>query len=103
MSGKNFEKSIFKWVPPLVAAGIVAIPLAAATETTIEAMPAELETRLALSAAPPALRDCAAVYLLDPAKGYDLARQGTNGITCVVQRTAWELVDFRNDIFIPLC
>ena len=37
-----------------------------ATETTIEPMPAELETRFALSALPPALRDKATVYVLDP-------------------------------------
>ncbi|MFN3536694.1 MAG: hypothetical protein ACK4Y4_04540 [Brevundimonas sp.] len=70
---------------------------------TLAAMPPELETRYALSAAPAALRPAAAVYLLDPAKGYLLSREGTNGIACLVERTAWELVDFRDDIFIPLC
>ena len=73
------------------------------TETTIEQMPAKLETQFALSALPPALRDQAIVFLLDPKKGYQLARQGTSGITCLVQRTVWEMADFRNDIFIPLC
>ena len=66
-------------------------------------MPSKLETRFALSALPPALRDKATVYLLDPKKGYQLSRQGTNGVTCLVERTAWELADFRNDIYIPLC
>ena len=74
-----------------------------ATETTIEQMPAELETRFALSALPPALRDRATVYLLDPEKGYQLSRQGTSGVACLVERTVWEWVDFRNDIYIPLC
>jgi hypothetical protein len=74
-----------------------------ATETTIEQMPAKLETQFALSAVPPGLRDRATVYLLDPKKGYHLSRQGTSGVTCVVERTAWELADFRNDIYIPLC
>ena len=74
-----------------------------AAETTIEQMPAELETRFALSAVPPALRDQATVYLLDPNKGYQLSRQGTSGVTCLVERTVWEWVDFRNDIYIPLC
>jgi len=73
------------------------------TSTTLDRMPAELETRFALSAVPPQLRDKAAVYLLDPAKGYYLSRRGTSGIACMVERTAWELADFRNDIFIPLC
>ncbi|HST44711.1 MAG TPA: hypothetical protein VLK29_05740 [Luteimonas sp.] len=66
-------------------------------------MPAQLETRYALSALPPALRDGAAVYLLDPARGYRLARIGSSGVTCVVQRTAWELAEHRDDLYIPLC
>ena len=73
------------------------------TGTAIERMPEALETRWALSALPPALRDEATVLVLDPATGYRTARQGTNGLTCFVERTAWELVDFRNDIYIPLC
>src|SRR4051812_16091145 len=72
-------------------------------ETTIEQMPARLETQFALSAVPPALRDQATVYLLDPATGYRLSRQGTSGVTCLVERTVWEWVDFRNDIYVPLC
>jgi hypothetical protein len=74
-----------------------------APNASIERMPEQLETRWALSALPPALRDKAAVLVLDPAKGYRLARQGTNGLTCLVERTSWELVDFRNDIYVPLC
>src|SRR5258708_3489410 len=74
-----------------------------ATETTIEQMPAKLETRFALSAVPPALRDKATAYILDPKKGYQLSQQGTSGVTCIVQRTVWEMADFRDDIFIPLC
>lgn len=93
-------------VPVLVAIslfGAAATPPGQATETTIEQMPAGLETRFALSAAPPRLRDQATVYLLDPGTGYHLSRQGTSGVTCIVERTAWELADFRNDIYIPLC
>ena len=74
-----------------------------ATETTIEQMPAKLETQFALSALPPAMRDPTNVYLLDPNKGYQLSRQGTNGVTCLVERTAWEQANFRNDIYVPLC
>jgi hypothetical protein len=74
-----------------------------AAEATIERMPAQLETRFALSAAPPALRDKATVYLLDPKSGYQLARGGTSGVACLVERTVWEWVDFRDDIYIPLC
>ena len=100
-----------RWVSALIAMGLVGISPARATETTtgtttetsIEQMPARLETQFALSAAPPGLREEATVYLLDPGKGYHLSRQGTSGVTCVVERTAWELADFRNDIYIPLC
>lgn len=74
-----------------------------AADTVLEQMPAQLETRYALSALPPALRAKASVYLLDPKKGYALSRQGTSGIECLVERTAWEHADFRNDIYIPLC
>lgn len=82
--------------------GILAPP-SWATETTIEQMPAKLETQFALSALPAALREPATVYLLDPKKGYQLSRQGTSGVTCLVERTVWEWADFRNDIYIPLC
>ena len=74
-----------------------------ATETTIEQMPASLETRFALSALPLALRDQASVYLLDPTKGYRLSRHGTGGLACLVERTVWEWSDARDDIYIPLC
>lgn len=76
---------------------------ASSPQLQIEQMPAELETRFALSALPPAMRDRATVYLLDPKKGYQLSRQGTSGVACLVERTVWEWADFRNDIYIPLC
>lgn len=89
----------------ILAASLLALSTVAAqaAEPTLERMPAQLETRFALSALPPPLRDKASVYLLDPAKGYELTKKGTNGIACLVERTAWELADFRNDIYIPLC
>jgi hypothetical protein len=75
----------------------------AQTGTDIDRMPADLEIRFALSAMPRHIRDAASVYLLDPATEYELAREGTSGVTCIVQRTIWEMVDYRNDIYIPLC
>lgn len=96
------KTKLFLAVVAVSLSGVSASPGHAA-ETTIEQMPAKLEAQFALSALPPALRDKATVYLLDPKKGYQLARQGTSGVTCLVERTAWELADFRNDIFIPLC
>lgn len=86
----------------LLALALAAAP-ASAAGTVIEAMPAELEMRLALSAAPPALRDEATVFLLDPASGFRLAKQGSSGVACLVQRTVWEMADDRDDIYIPLC
>ncbi|MBA1144215.1 hypothetical protein [Mesorhizobium neociceri] len=93
----------FRKVALAMAVGFVGLSAAQAADMTIDQMPAQLETRYALSALPPALRDKATVYLLDPAKGYQLARQGTSALTCIVERTAWELGDFRNDIYFPLC
>lgn len=87
----------------LAVVSLAATIPASPAETTLDRMPADLETRLALSAAPLALRENATVYLLDPSKGYQLSRQGTSGVTCIVERTSWDISDFRNDIYIPLC
>jgi hypothetical protein len=95
-----------KLLAPIIAISLLGAGGSASSQTTgttIEQMPAKLEAQFALSALPPAMRDKATVYLLDPAKGYQLSRQGTSGVTCLVERTVWELADFRNDIFIPLC
>lgn len=70
---------------------------------SVEQMPVALEVRFALSALPPALRGVATVYRLDVTKGYVLAHRGTSGVTCLVQRTAWEQADFRDDIYVPRC
>ncbi len=64
----------------------------------LEKMPAALETDFALSALPPQLRPAATVYLLDPNKGYYVARKGSNGAICYVTRTGWEWAKFRNDV-----
>jgi hypothetical protein len=92
-----------KLVLAVITSSLLGLSASQAAETTIEQMPAQLETRFALSALPPALRDKATVYLLDPEKGYQLSRQGTSGVACLVEGTAWEMADFRNDIYIPLC
>jgi len=68
------------------------------TDTKLEKMPVGLETDYALSALPPQLRPGATVYLLDPAKGYYIARKGSNGFITFVMRTAWEWAEFRNDV-----
>jgi hypothetical protein len=75
----------------------------AASGVALEALPRELEVKLALSALPPYLRSDATVYVLDPPKGYVRQRQGKNDFTCFVERTDWVREDFRNDLFIPEC
>jgi hypothetical protein len=94
------------WVPAFVALSLAGIATAGSSPTnekTIEAMPAKLETQFALSAVPPVMRERASVYLLDPSKGYVLSKQGTSGIACIVQRIEWEMADYRNDIYYPVC
>lgn len=71
----------------------------------LERMPEGLETRFALSAAPPHAREKATTYVLDPAKGYVLSHQGTNGVSCIVVRSDWQFTKeaFRDDIFWAVC
>lgn len=71
--------------------------------SAVERMPRALETRFALSALPPAIRAQAAVYLLDPARGYVLDRAGTNGQHCFVVRTEWRPGEYRNDLYYAVC
>ena len=68
-------------------------------------MPESLETRFALGAGPPHLRAEATTYVLDPAKGYVLNHQGTNGLSCIVVRSDWQFSNepFRDDIFWAVC
>jgi hypothetical protein len=89
----------------LVAIALATAPAqaGAAQDASLMPMPEALEMRYALSALPPALRDTATAYVLDPATGYRVARRGTSGLECLVQRTAWEHGELRDDIYIPLC
>jgi hypothetical protein len=75
----------------------------------IEPLPRDLEIQLALSALPPHLRDNATVYVLNPDKGFEVARQGTNGFHAFVARTGddsfrgtWPLTKYRDDILYPI-
>lgn len=80
---------------------LLALPFAGAGQQ-LDKMPADLETQLALSALPADLQAGATVYLLDPAKGYYVGRQGTNGFVCFIDRTDWEWAQFRNDVYAPI-
>jgi hypothetical protein len=75
----------------------------AQSSVALDRMPEGLEIRFALSALPPHLRDAATVYVLDPAVGYVPARSGSNGFSCLVERTEWARAEFRNDIYTALC
>jgi hypothetical protein len=76
---------------------------------TVEALPRDLEIQLALSALPRHLRDQATVYVLNPKKGFEVARQGTNGFHAFVARTgddamqgSWQLTKYPEDILYPV-
>jgi len=69
----------------------------------VSALPKSLEVHLALAAAPPHLRSEATVFVLDPAKGYVLERQGKNGFTCYVQRTDYMREDYGDSYLSPEC
>ncbi len=75
----------------------------------IEPLPRDLEIQLAQSALPKHLRDNATVYVLNPAKGFEVARKGTNGFHAFVARTgddafrgSWPLTEYRDDILYPI-
>jgi len=75
----------------------------------IEPLPRDLEIQLALSALPPHLREKATVYVLNPAKGFEVARKGTNGFHTLVARTgddtfrgSWAFTEYRDDILYPI-
>jgi hypothetical protein len=74
----------------------------------LEPLPKDLELELAATALPSHLRDDASLYSLDPASGYELVREGTNGFHAFVARTDhgaflgdWPYV-YRDDILVPI-
>lgn len=80
-----------------------------APQKKIEPLPRDLEIQLALSALPPHVRDNATVYVLNPDKGFEVARKGTNGFHAFVARTgddafrgSWPLKEYRDDILYPI-
>jgi hypothetical protein len=104
-------------VQALVVVAVLLFALAAGAEdiqtpkamNKIEPLPRDLEIQLALSALPPHLRDNATVYVLNPDKGFEVARKGTNGFHAFVARTgddtfrgSWPLAAYRDDILYPI-
>ena len=97
-TAKNYRAILF------IAFLCISISMLAQTSADwqLEKWPVDLETDFALAALPPHLRSEATVYLLDPQKGYYIARQGTNGFVCFVSRTEWEWAEFRKDLATPI-
>src|SRR5258707_8522546 len=88
---------------------LTASPQSAEKTRKLEPLPRDLEIQLALSALPPHLRDNATVYVLNPAKGFEVARKGTNEFHALVARTgddtfkgSWPLTEYRDDILYPI-
>jgi len=88
---------------------LTASPQSAEKTRKLEPLPRDLEIQLALSALPPHLRDNATVYVLNPDKGFEAVRKGTNGFHTLVARTGddsfrgtWPLKVYRDDILYPI-
>src|SRR5262245_9383611 len=88
---------------------VTASVLMASAQVKIEPLPRDLEIQLALSALPRHLRDNATVYILNPAKGFEIARKGTDDFHAFVARTgddtfrgSWPLTEYRSDILYPV-
>ena len=83
-----------KWVMTIVSAlSMFALSRVAAAQVPFEnlpkvmdaSMPRDQQISIALSAGPEEVRDKASVYVLGP-KGFEKAREGTNGVSCLVNR-----------------
>src|SRR5688572_1397932 len=75
----------------------------------IEALPRDVEMELAASALPKHVRDAATIYVLDPRKGFEVARKGTNGFSALVARNgddsfrgSWPLDKYPEDQLYPI-
>ncbi len=98
---KNIKKLIFLFIAWMITGSSQSLAQAP-SDWLVDKMPADLEMDYALSSLPPSLRDGATVYLLDPAKGYYLARKGNNGFSAYVERTDWARGEFVSDTYAAL-
>ncbi|MBS1522278.1 MAG: hypothetical protein JST50_14855 [Bacteroidetes bacterium] len=103
---KAFAKGLCILFVPILSVLSLLLPAKAFCQETaatkLEKWPPDLERDFALSALPPHLRKEATVYLLDPTKGYYIAKKGTNGFICYIERTSWEWGVFRKDVAAPI-
>lgn len=72
-------------------------------------LPKDVEIQLALSSLPNHLRDQSTVYVLNPERGFEVTRKGSNGFHAFVARTGddalrgdWPLDQYRDDILYPV-
>jgi hypothetical protein len=82
----------------LLAAGFLPLPLAAQSSDAGSAdlpplLPREREVALARSAAPPEISVDATILVLARGTGYEVASEGTNGVTCLVSRSWPEAIE----------
>src|ERR1700690_3921595 len=114
----TFSKEVrIRKAQAIVVAAVLLFALAAGAEdkqtpkvmNKVEPLPRDLEIQLALSALPPHLRDNATVYVLNPDKGFEVARKGTNEFHAFVARTgddamqgAWPLTKYPQDTLYPI-
>jgi hypothetical protein len=86
---------LMRWIVVILVAVLAMGPLASGAGAQVPydqlpkifdaSMPRDQQISLALSAGPEAVREKASVYVLGP-KGYEKAREGTNGVSCLVGR-----------------
>src|SRR5688500_14785268 len=72
----------------LVSVSSVAAQTTARPVTTMTEIPKDREIELAMAAAPPEVARDASVYVWN-SDGYELAKTGTNGFTCLVNRDSF--------------
>jgi hypothetical protein len=75
----------------------------------IRPLPRDMEIQLALSSLPSHLRENATVYVLNPDRGFEIAREGSNGFHTLVDRIdpgafrgSWPYTEYRDDILVPI-
>ncbi|MGK6355714.1 hypothetical protein ACMGDH_10875 [Sphingomonas sp. DT-207] len=72
-------------------------------------LPRDLEIQVAESALPRHLQERATIYVLNPRKGFEVARAGTNGFHAFLARIGddafrgnWSFTEYRTDIIYPI-
>jgi hypothetical protein len=108
---RTFEMRTFQTIVVTIVGLLLSLTASAADKQVnkIDPLPRDLEIQLALSALPAHLMDNATVYALNPDKGFEVARKGTNGFHAFVARTgddtfrgSWPFTKYRDDILYPI-